>query len=134
MYRSKNTIILVVLVFGCVFVLPKLSVNTIFISNGSSRTESNSIHSNRFKQTENSKISSTQDFIPFNATNHVGLITIIGDSQVAAYASSGNGSESNPYKIENYNISSDTYQNLIQIHATYDYIIIQNCYFDSQER
>ena len=132
MFQLKTKILLVIFVSGCLLVLPGLSVSTIFISDSSSGTANSPLSSNNFKQSEASNSDFPQDFVPFNATIHRGPITIDGDSQVATYASSGNGSATNPYIIENFNISQYTSLSLLTITGTTKYIIIQNNYLDSQ--
>ena len=131
MSQLKNNLILVIFVFGCVFVLTGSSVSTIFISKSSTEMVSNPLSSNSFKLSKSRNTYSQQDFVPFTATNNTGRIFINGNSQIAAYASSGNGSATNPYVLQNFNISS-SFLTSITIINTDDHVIIKNCYINNQ--
>ncbi|MEA2070432.1 MAG: right-handed parallel beta-helix repeat-containing protein [Asgard group archaeon] len=64
------------------------------------------------------------NYIPHEA------IWIESDSDFELYNFSGDGTENNPYIIENYYISSEHYDNGIKIKDTSKYFIIKNCYFN----
>ncbi|NPD87317.1 MAG: hypothetical protein HGN29_01255 [Asgard group archaeon] len=57
-------------------------------------------------------------------------ITINSDSDFTTYATSGNGSEINPYIIENYNVTT-TDSRGISIRQTNEHFILRNCYVDA---
>ena len=57
-------------------------------------------------------------------------IEIISDQDFIDYGFAGSGTEEDPYRIENYNITTLAY-NGIRIRSTTKYFIIQNCYIDA---
>ena len=62
--------------------------------------------------------------------NETGSISIFSNAALASYAVSGNGSELNPYILENYNITENV-DNILYISGTSAYAIIRNNIFDN---
>jgi len=59
-------------------------------------------------------------------------IVIWGDDDFDAYKFPGKGTENNPYRISEYNITTDSYTG-ISIWNTKKYFIIENCYVNASE-
>lgn len=85
-------------------------------------------NSNNLKQ---NNTTSNKEFLAKKVQNAVTTInsniplSINGNQQLASYATSGNGSNNNPYIIENYIIKNTT-NILVQIANTSDYFILKN--------
>ncbi len=54
-------------------------------------------------------------------------VTIVGNEEVGAFASAGNGSPANPYIISNYRIESSDY--CLRLENISDYVVISDSYF-----
>ncbi len=59
-------------------------------------------------------------------------ITIESDSDISLYSFPGNGTEDNPYRIENLNITANN-ETCISISNTTKYFLIQNCYLNGNQ-
>ncbi len=68
--------------------------------------------------------------LPNNLVDHK-PITILKDEDFEKYNFLGNGTESNPYIIENYNITTEE-DIAIYISFTTKYFIIRNCYLNAK--
>jgi parallel beta-helix repeat protein len=77
---------------------------------------------------QNNKIKTSASFIAKDYIVHP-AISITSNEEFLGYGFLGNGTESNPYVIENYNITTDD-SNGISIEETTVHFIIRNCYIN----
>ncbi|MHA1623038.1 MAG: NosD domain-containing protein [Candidatus Heimdallarchaeaceae archaeon] len=77
----------------------------------------------------NSSFFKEKEFSSNMLTSH-SPIEILSDQEFIDYGFAGSGTEENPYRIENYNITTLSY-NGIRIENTTKYFIIQNCFIDA---
>jgi parallel beta-helix repeat protein len=68
--------------------------------------------------------------IDFNKKIHYDTFIISSDSDFVTHGFPGEGSEGNPYVIENYNIESENSTSAIFITGTTAHFTIKNCYFE----
>ncbi|GAH60871.1 unnamed protein product, partial [marine sediment metagenome] len=95
-------------IYSIILLLSLLSIT--YLANSESDTSSG-VEVSELVTSEQIKISSDQDFIDLGF--------------------SGTGSESDPYLIENLDITGDSYSDNIEIKNTTKFFVIQNCYLIS---
>jgi len=78
-----------------------------------------------------SSLKTTTDTMFTNYVSHEPIV-ILNDANFTDYGFQGNGSETNPYIIENYNISNSTGKG-ISIEYTTKHFVIRNCYLEDNE-
>ncbi|MHA2250325.1 MAG: right-handed parallel beta-helix repeat-containing protein [Candidatus Kariarchaeaceae archaeon] len=120
-------------------ILISASVLLLILSLISVSNPTNNVEYDNFSRTDlsssgsRSEVSSLKLNVVYNTTYNE--LRIFGDAQLASYATSGLGTEGDPYILENYNVTSDgtetgepLYLSSISAHA-----IIRNNIFDSQD-